>query len=37
MYSLQAGSIPDEVTGIFFFNLSNISSRTMALGFTHAF
>jgi hypothetical protein len=26
-----AGSIPDEVIG-FFFNLPNLSSRTMALG-----
>jgi hypothetical protein len=29
---LQAGSIPDEIIG--FFNLTNLSSRTMALGST---
>jgi hypothetical protein len=29
------GSIPDEIIGFFFLNLSNPSSPTMALGFTH--
>jgi hypothetical protein len=31
---MVAGLIPDEVTGFFFFNLPNPSSRTIGLGST---
>jgi hypothetical protein len=31
---MVAGSNPDEVTGFYFYNLPNPSSRTMALGLT---